>query len=169
MTNLLCHPGSSRRRLIGSIALVCAAFFVACSDDDSDFATRPSGGSSSSVCEGCDDASSSSVKSSSSSAKSSSSATLANPCKTGSTDTCEYGELVDDRDGQAYKTVKIGDQWWMAENLNFKTDSSFCYKDSAEYCEKYGRLYRWAATVGKRSEEHTSELHHIATSRMPSH
>ena len=72
---------------------------------------------------------------------------LAKPCKTGTEDNCEYGELVDARDGQTYKTVKIGDQWWMAKNLNYKVDSSFCYKDSVEYCEKYGRLYTWAVAM----------------------
>ena len=137
--SLNCHPGRSRRRLIGSIALLCAALIVACSDDDSDFATRPSDGSSSSA------------KSSSSSAKSSSSSRIG--CKTETEDNCEYGELVDDRDGQTYKTVTIGTQTWMAENLNFETDSSFCYKNTAEYCEKYGRLYRWAAAVGKSESE----------------
>ncbi|PJJ40179.1 fibrobacter succinogenes major paralogous domain-containing protein [Hallerella succinigenes] len=94
--------------------------------------------------------SSSSEISSSSAGKiesSSSSVALATPCKTETEDNCEYGTVLDDRDGQTYKTVKIGDQWWMAENLNYKTDNSFCYKDSAEYCEKYGRLYTWAAAM----------------------
>lgn len=78
---------------------------------------------------------------------SSSSVTLATRCKTETEDNCEYGTLLDDRDGQTYKAVKIGAQWWMAENLNYKTDNSFCYNDSAEYCEKYGRLYTWAAAM----------------------
>ena len=187
MKNLWCHPrvlSSSpvrqaqdwlRRGTLHLVfALFLAFFFVACSDDDSGFATRPSDGSSSSVCEDCDDGSSSSVtpksndsetsvsssstKSSSSSVESSSSSQIG--CKTETEDNCEYGELLDDRDGQTYKTVKIGDQWWMAENLNYayiddpfdsgevtSDSTSWCYDNVSANCNKYGRLYTWSAAM----------------------
>ena len=121
------HGGSKRSAAIGAILLV-AAMFVACGDDDSDFATRPSDGSSSL---------------SSSSTKSSGSVYRSGPCKVVTDENC----FKDGRDGQTYKTVKIGDQVWMAQNLNFETDSSFCFNDSVEYCEKFGRLYTWAAVM----------------------
>ncbi len=63
------------------------------------------------------------------------------------------GTMTDERDGQTYKIVKIGHLWWFAQNLNYETVNSHCYNDSAEYCAKYGRLYKWAAAVGKSEDE----------------
>jgi uncharacterized protein (TIGR02145 family)/uncharacterized repeat protein (TIGR02543 family) len=48
-------------------------------------------------------------------------------------------------DSATCKRVTIGGVKWMAENLNIKTDNSWCYNDNDSSCNKYGRLYDWAA------------------------
>ncbi len=79
---------------------------------------------------------------------------------------------VTDIDGNVYKTVKIGNQWWMAENLkaihyrngdaiSYVADSmlwkalddgAYCnYTNDEGYVPEYGRLYNWYAVRDNRN------------------
>ena len=64
--------------------------------------------------------------------------------------TVSYGELLDKRDNQVYRTLVISNHVWTAQNMNFETEDdslakSWCYDDKPENCQKYGRLYNWEA------------------------
>ena len=72
----------------------------------------------------------------------------------------DYESITDERDGQIYRIVKIGELWWMAENLNFDTDGedtpvelrhSWCSGNEASGCNVAGRLYTWAAAMDSAS------------------
>jgi hypothetical protein len=50
---------------------------------------------------------------------------------------CDY------RDEKMYRFIKIDEQYWLVENMNYYIGSSMCYDNTADNCEIYGRLYNW--------------------------
>ena len=140
--------------------VILSFLFIACSEENpaifpvDNFNDRSSSSSQEVKKSSCSQA----VPNSSDTAESSSSNLLpSSSSKTlsSSSSSISYGELIDERDGHVYKTVKIGNQTWMAENLNFAytqpinglDSGSWCYNNDPENCAKYGRLYTWAAAM----------------------
>jgi uncharacterized protein (TIGR02145 family) len=59
------------------------------------------------------------------------------------------GIFTDGRDNKEYLYTTIGNQTWMAQNLNYEsTEGSYCFGNIPDYCDNYGRLYTWDSAMG---------------------
>ena len=126
-----------------------ALVLAACSDDGSSSLDLPELESSSSVESSSEAASSSSAEESSSLEESSSSVEESSSSQEPESSSSEQ-VFIDERDGQAYRYVVIGEQTWMAQNLNYDIEDNrrqSCYRDEPDFCLRFGKLYSWPGVM----------------------
>ena len=73
---------------------------------------------------------------------------------------CDCGHVVD-VEGNFYRTVRIGEQCWMAENLRTTkyangTSITGVYDNGATYLANYGKVYTWAAVMNGASSSNSN-------------
>lgn len=82
-----------------------------------------------------------------------------------------YGSWIDTVDGAVYRTIQLGDQFWLADNINRgeRIDGSidqedngiiekYCYDNNPVLCEKYGGLYQWGEAMQYDTSESTQGI-----------
>lgn len=75
--------------------------------------------------------------------------TLTLPGCSGKGRSCEFDEKSQKLNciEKSYQTTKLANSVWLAENLNYMTQSSFCYENSAVNCSEFGQLYPWNSAM----------------------
>jgi hypothetical protein len=68
-------------------------------------------------------------------------------CATAAVSEAKPETFTDPRDRRHYPAVQVGPQVWMARDLAFQSQRSWCYEDKPERCEANGRLYPWAVAI----------------------
>jgi len=133
--------------LVATLGLALTLTFSCSSDDGGGSSSQSSGNDVSSSPSGNGGGSSSSVGECYSRCPSSSSSVKSWSCPD-----AEIGDNTLSCGGQIYRTVKIGEQVWMAENLNYRGTEpdtlGVCYGNDLTNCGKYSRLYSWWTAMG---------------------
>jgi uncharacterized protein (TIGR02145 family) len=127
--------------IAGTILIALTLTFAACGKHDLYGDTHESSSSS------AGNSSSEAMPSSSSNTPSSSAASSSSNSQSSSSSAISSSSV-----GEVYETVDIGSrfpQTWLKRNLNVmpRSGNSWCYENKESNCEKYGRLYDWAAAM----------------------
>ena len=65
--------------------------------------------------------------------------------------------VIDKDNGVMYGSVRIGNQWWLSENVKIASGRS-CYRNSQANCELFGGLYDWPTTMKNSTTEKTQGI-----------
>jgi len=83
-----------------------------------------------------------------------------------SSGTNETDLVIDEDNGVMYGAVKIGNQWWISENVKIPGGRS-CYRNNPEYCDLFGGLYNWPTAMNNSTSQKAQGIcpdgYHIPT------